>query len=258
MFFLIILINVVFNILRYIFIGYISRAIFKSNVYGLLSIVLYGLYTLVNELPFTIQTLLIFISLILSVIIYQIAFQGISMPRLHRKKRVTSLDIKTVSFHHQVMVLISILFIVFLWINQVFTSLITSSTPVIVTFLVVLYNGYVLYHDRNIQTYVIVRVGKSEFTYYQKELSSKVRKHRYSNFFNHPMFQLDYIAKVKYKGINQTRHDFVYSIKSDLNLTELGYEPFIAYDTSKLDDLKSYQLNTLYIKNNQVKIKRIT
>jgi hypothetical protein len=180
------------------------------------------------------------------------------MPRIRTKKRVTSLDIKTIAFDHHIMVMISLLFVAFLWINQSFTSFINTQTSSLITLGVALYNGYILYHDYPIKTYVLVRVGKSEFIYYQKELSSKIVKHRYASFFNHPMYRLDYIAKIKFKKDKLVRHDFLYSIKSELDLTSLGYEKFLSYDTALLNDLKSYQFNTMYIKGSRIKIKRIT
>lgn len=256
---ILVLIEILFHIVRGLFIGYIVKRLFNQSRLGLIAIILYFGYTFVQFFsPYINGTgiILTLIPMIVTLILYAQLFQ---MTHFRLKKRLTSvsLDIYTIWYEQSVLRIVSILLIILLILFQFMAGPLNIIVLSILTLLIIGYNIFQILHDQDMTSHIIIRLGKDSYTYVIKPIPSRTKLLKYSDFFSSDMYVLDKIATVQYKKDMIKRMDYIYAIKADITFTEQGFTkediPYI--DT--LNTLKHYQLVKVKITKSNINVKRL-
>lgn len=251
--------EMLFHVIRSLFIGYIAKRIFNQTRYGLIAIILYFIYVIIPlMMPYFNVTRLMFtfIAMIVSIVIYSQLFQLTSF-RFRKKLTSVSLDIYTIWYEQFVLRMISIVFIVTLIIFQFLSGPMNLLLLSFIVILVLGFNVYQFIQDKHKRSYIIIRLGKDTYSYEQKEINYGTSVLKYQDFFSSDMFILDKIGSVQYTKDHIKRMDYVYAIKQDTSFSDQGFKKDTIPYIDVLNTLKHYQLVKVKIKGNQTKIKRL-
>lgn len=251
MFFIGLIFQLLFNVLRLFFIGYIIRLIFRNTTYGRIALVLimgYQFFIYVSNigtLTLLFDLIAAFMSLILYVVLYD--FKNIKRPR-----KLNGLDSRFRTLYSEKVFFFLLSSVT--WLIAIITYLLLRLDSWLLIALAFINIVSFLMLQRYKSERVFLLLGKHERTLYEYAIPKKVYSYSPNEFFPSDAYILDYVA-ILYEPNVKTH---IYALPVDGindNLLQHAKKVDIPYDV--IHHLKKYQFVSITVKNKTLRVKRL-
>ena len=251
MFFIGLIFQLLFNVLRLFFIGYIIRLIFRNTTYGRIALVLITGYQIfiyvsnIGTLTLLFDLIASFMSLILYVVVYD--FKNIKRPR-----KLKGLDSRFRTLYSEKVFFFLLSSVT--WLIAIMTHLLLVLDVWLLIILAIINIVSFLMLQRYKSERVFLLLGKHERTLYEYAIPKKVYSYSPKEFFPSDAYILDYVA-ILYEPNVKTH---IYALPVDGindNLLQHAKKVDIPYDV--IHHLKKYQFVSITVKNKTLRVKRL-